>query len=296
MPAADPNSSILALDATLERLRDGANHFELLGVPRSADEEQVQAAFVALARVLHPDLPALRGDRRADATRAFQALTRARLTLTDPERRYEYIQTLPDEPASLGPIEPNPDLARIQMHRARQLLQRRDWASAEIVLRQADALFGEDFDAECRAELAWAIYNNPDNDALQRAQEARQFLDEVVESRKDAAAVAQAHYFLAIWCKLQGEVPQVKSHLEKCLSINEKHVEAQRELRLFERRRSTSTAAAPAARVSRATTSASSSSSRASSAAIPAAKTTGSFQKVPLQKKPSLLERLFGKG
>lgn len=295
--AAHANPSLVALKTTLERISSGVDHFELLGVPRSATDEQVQAAFVSLARVLHPDLPALRGEHRDDATRAFQALTRARLTLSDPERRYEYIQTLPDEPVDARPLEPNPELARIQMHRARQLLQRRDWASAEIILRQADALFGEPFDSECRSELAWALYNNRANDELRRAEEARQLLDEVIEARNDAAAVAQAHYYMAIWCKLEGEVPKVKLHLDKCLAINDKHVEAQRELRLFERRRSTSTSMALSARTSSKGRRASKSSRRASSASIePASTTSGEVRKVPLQKKPSLLERLFGKG
>lgn len=284
-----------ALRVVLQRLDDNADYFTLLGLPRGASDGEVQSAFVQMARTLHPDLPVYRGELRADATRAFQALTRARLTLTDIERRAEYVATLPAEPEAPIGEGPNPALAKIHVHRARQLILRRDWPQAQQSLRLADRLFGEPFDPECRAELAWAIFNNHANPEHERMAESRTLLEDVVGSRSSPAAVAQAHYYLAVWHKLAGDMPKVKVHLDKCLSINEKHVEAQREARLFERRRSTSVQT-PAAKMptEKAPTRTSSTSRRASSAATPIASQTGEKRKVPLEKKQSLLERLFG--
>jgi curved DNA-binding protein CbpA len=298
MSSTPSEASLDLLHATLARLAENASYYELLGVPRRASTAELQTAFVQLARSLHPDLPALRGEHHAEATRAFQALTRARLVLCDPERRAEYDRTLPQEDI-LERIEPNPELARIQLHRARQLIQRRDWAGAEWALRQADQLFGEPFDGECRAELGWAIFNNEAHDELNRAEQSRRCFEDAIGAKSSASAVAQAHYYMAIWCKLQGEVPKVKQHLDKCLEINSRHVEAQRELRLFERRRSASTSM-PAARdagrpVPTSTTRRTSGSKRAGSSSAVAAASASDKGKVPLAHKPGLLERLFGK-
>ena len=283
------------LRVVLQRLEDNADYFALLGLPRGASDGDVQSAFVQMARTLHPDLPIYRGDLRADATRAFQALTRARLTLTDVERRAEYVATLPTEPEVPVSEGPNPALAKMHVHRAKQLILRRDWLQAQQSLRLADRLFGEPCDPECRAELAWAIFNNHANPEHERMAESRTLLEEVVGSRSSPAAVAQAHYYLAVWHKITGDMPKVKVNLDKCLAINGKHVDAQREARLFERRRST-TVQTPAAKApsEKTATGISSSSRRPSSAATPSSTQTGEMRKVPLEKKQSLLERLFG--
>jgi curved DNA-binding protein CbpA len=289
------NETPEALRVVLQRIEDNADYFTLLGLPRGASDGDVQSAFVQMARVLHPDLPAYRGDLRAEATRAFQALTRARLILTDIERRAEYVSGLPQEPEVPLGNDPNPALAKIHVHRARQLIVRRDWPKAEQSLRLANRLFGEPFDPECRGELAWAILNNHANPEHERMAESRALLDEVADSRSSPAAVAQAHYYLAVWHKLAGDMPKVKAHLDKCLAINEKHVEAQREARLFERRRSTSVQT-PAAKpnIEKAPTRSSSSVRRASRSATPIGGQGAEVRKVPLEKKQSLLERLFG--
>ncbi len=291
-PTTDPAETLRAF---LARVDAGEDYYALLGLPRTATDPEVQTAFVQWARVLHPDLPALRGELRDGATRAFQTLTRVRLTLTDPQRRSEYLTSLGEVFQDSASDTPNPPLAKIHLHRARQLIQRRDWAQAEGALRVADRLFGEPFDTECRSELAWAIFNNHNHPEHDRMRETRAMLDDVIGAQRGPAAIANAHYYLAVWYKIGGDMAKVKQHLENCVKINQKHVEAQRELRLFERRRSTSVqvpqAKVPAGAAGRASSPAN---GRASSAAVPAAGAGGDGKKVPLTKKPSLLERLFG--
>lgn len=295
--SSKPPDAAEAVQQMLARIDEGADYFSLLGLPRSAADSDVQTAFVQLARLVHPDLPSLRGELRADATRAFQALTRARLVLSDPGRRAEYEASL--EPEPLLPIDekPNPELARIHMHRARQLVARRDWEQAEAALRIADRLYGDSFDPDCRAELGWAIFNNERRPEHERVAESKALLESVLATRSAPGAVAQAHYYLAVWHRITGDVPKIKLHLEKCLAINAKHVDALREQRLLERRRSTSASVAPrdaTAPVAGSTSRSSSALRRPSSVAVPSASQTGEVKKVPLEKKPTLLERLFG--
>lgn len=297
-----PGELVTKVHALLE---SGADYFALLGVNHSASPAEVKQSFVRLARNLHPDLPAFgSAAAKARATQAFQAVTRAQMILTDPARREEYLRELGIAPTDGATMEPNPELARIHMHRARQLSARRDWQGAEESLRLADLLFGEEPHDDCKVELGWAIFNTTTRDTPEKTAEAKAIWEAVIEGRGEPSAVAQAYYYSAIWCKLNGEVPKVKKFLENCLSIDERHVEAKRELRLFERRRASSASRRPTGVSRRAT----GSSRRESSSARRKTSITGEHgdapavpgrpdvKKVPLKRRTSFLERIFGKG
>lgn len=66
--------------ATTER-----DYYEVLGVPRAADEAEIKRAFRALARELHPDV-----SDAADAEQRFKEVVEAYEVLSDPERRATY--------------------------------------------------------------------------------------------------------------------------------------------------------------------------------------------------------------
>src|ERR671939_1311608 len=60
--------------------------YEVLGVPRDADETEVKKAFRRLARELHPDVNA----HDPDAEEKFKEAAEAYEILNDPERRALY--------------------------------------------------------------------------------------------------------------------------------------------------------------------------------------------------------------
>ncbi|MBC7799118.1 MAG: J domain-containing protein, partial [Gemmatimonadaceae bacterium] len=60
--------------------------YTLLGVPRTATEKQVRAAFLKLAKTSHPDMNP--GDKKAEER--FKAISGAHDLLSDPAKRARY--------------------------------------------------------------------------------------------------------------------------------------------------------------------------------------------------------------
>ena len=284
------NASLEEVQTVLARIDEGADHFEMLGVVMGSDVAVVRQAFFRLARLIHPDLAAFDDDdKRAQATKAFQIVSSAHKTLTDPAKRQKYLREIGHVEGGGVAQERNPELARIHFHRAQQLLSRKDFSGAEQGFSVAESLLGERDDHSMYiAFRAWAIYNNPRRKEVERIEEARTMWNEILESKSISEGEAEAAYFMALWCKANGEVPSVKKLLERCLKINRKHIQAERELRLFKRRRASG--AYPIADSKR--------TRRKSKATIPEPvmpKKTKKMKKVTLEKKKSWLERFFGK-
>lgn len=64
------------------------NYYEILGVERSASDEEIRDRFRKLARENHPDR--YRGPDKAEAERKFQTLTEAVNVLTNPVKRKQH--------------------------------------------------------------------------------------------------------------------------------------------------------------------------------------------------------------
>lgn len=68
------------------------NYYEVLGVERSANDQEIRDRFRKLARENHPDR--YRGTDKADAERKFQTLTEAVNVLTNPGKRRQHDEQL----------------------------------------------------------------------------------------------------------------------------------------------------------------------------------------------------------
>ena len=68
------------------------NYYEVLGVDRSASEQEIRDRFRRRARENHPDR--YRGPDKADAERKFQTLTEAVNVLTNPAKRRQHDEQL----------------------------------------------------------------------------------------------------------------------------------------------------------------------------------------------------------
>ncbi len=76
------------------------SHYETLGVPKTASEEEIKKAYKSLALKYHPDkLTNATVAEKEKSTKMFQAASEAYDVLSDPQKRKEY-----DDPASRNPF------------------------------------------------------------------------------------------------------------------------------------------------------------------------------------------------
>ncbi len=69
------------------------NYYDILGVSRNANTEEITAAFKRLVRDLHPDRFKTEEEKK-EAERKFKEITRAFNVLKDPQKRKEYDKQL----------------------------------------------------------------------------------------------------------------------------------------------------------------------------------------------------------
>jgi curved DNA-binding protein len=72
-------------------MADGRDYYEILGVPRTASQDEIQAAYRKLARTLHPDV-----NSDPAAEERFKDVSLAYDVLSDPKTRRRYDAFGPD--------------------------------------------------------------------------------------------------------------------------------------------------------------------------------------------------------
>mgnify|MGYP001213763668 CR=1 FL=1 len=82
---------------TLDRTSVNQSYYELLGVPRNANEITLHKAFRTLSKSFHPDTTTLPPE---EATFRFREVREAYELLSDPERRQQYDAVLNEQASS----------------------------------------------------------------------------------------------------------------------------------------------------------------------------------------------------
>jgi tetratricopeptide (TPR) repeat protein len=184
-----------------ETMKD-KNHFELMGIERTATEAQVKEAYFRLAKRFHPDVHHGESltDLRDQLEALFIKLGQAYETLKNPKTREAYEARLPRDKATgralPGPPEPEPPPPP---------------PDPEAIARQAeeDIRKAEKF---IEQEKYW---------------DAIQLLDTAIPLAKNPKLIARGHIAMAK-AKLKNPkwVKEAETTLKELLRIDPKHVEA----------------------------------------------------------------------
>jgi hypothetical protein len=227
-PPADetPQAQLARLRGVVARL-DKGTHFEALGLDKRATPAEVKKAFVLLARDLHPDTVTdpSQGELRGVKEGLFARVNEAAQVLGDDVRRKEY-------EAELTGDKKDVDVGRIfdaeeKFQKAEILIKARKYREGVALLDEAIQL--NDQEAEF---YAWRGYAR-----FLLAGDRKQAFDECATEIKKALKLVDrclpAHLFLGHMHKVVGNVKAATSSFQRVLDLDDKHVEAQRELRLM---------------------------------------------------------------
>ncbi len=205
------------------------NHFEVLGLAKEAPAETVKPAYLKLARHYHPDMtpqgaPEAYAKARADV---FARITEANRVLSDPKSRAEYVAEL-----AAGGTGEKVDISAILaaeefFQKGCILVKARKFPEAVKMLD--DAIKASPDEGEY---YAWRGYARFFLEADKKVGHAEAMKDLAVCGRKNPNVAAQ-YYFLGNMAKLMGDLKNAKTHFQKCVQLDPKHIDAQRELRMM---------------------------------------------------------------
>ena len=204
--------------------------FSALGIPEGSHVEAARAAYFRLSKLWHPDrLPADLAPFRLEVEKVFEHMTRAHRTLTDADARRDYLAgggsgvTRGSAPAGARP--------RAEMIREiDQALAKREFHAAEAASRHLAGADPED--AEAQALVAWAttLAGEGSEDTLRAA---LPLLDKAVNRDRHCE---RAHYYRGTVHKRLGSNAAAFRDFTRVVSLNPKHIDAQREIRIYEMR------------------------------------------------------------
>jgi curved DNA-binding protein CbpA len=223
---------------------DTYDYYELLGVPRDATAEQIQTAFFDAAKRFHPDkLGAELADLRVSSARLFARMSEARQTLTEPLLRQQYDAKLghgvahddgEDEQKRIHEIIN----AATSFQKAEVLLKKRMLAEAEKEARRAHEADPEQ--ADYLALLAWI--NASKTESLAQLPESLGQLNMAVAMSPENDKI---RFYRAQILSRLGRKQEALVDYKFVVTKNPRNIDAQRELRLSEMRKSQISAPAP---------------------------------------------------
>jgi len=203
------------------------NKFEALGLATTATEKQIREAGRDLAKRYHPDNYFEAPPRVQETVNTlFAIFQEAYTTLKNKETREDYRVSLGGTSQETAPVKGDPALSKVSVHKGRRLLGKKRYL--EAVKRFRDATLHDPTNAEAQIMFGWARYLET-RDAMIGTTELEKAL------RLDARS-ADAWYYLGRIAFLQKDTVRAAKRYRKALSFQETHTEAQRELRLLERR------------------------------------------------------------
>jgi curved DNA-binding protein CbpA len=209
------------------------DYYTILGVARDAPTSAIQTSFFALAKKWHPDrLGPEYDDVRELATRVFARMSEGHHLLIDETQRGEYDGVLQQGGGSAEEQEQVHQVLRAatNFQKAEVLLKKHNLAGAEEHVRLA--LEDDPGQADYVALYAWIQSQNP----------GRERFDDLIGMLNDAVNKEpkneRARYYRGQLLKRTGKLEGAIRDFRWVVDHNPKHLDATRELRLYEMRKS----------------------------------------------------------
>ncbi|MBN2196201.1 MAG: DnaJ domain-containing protein [Polyangiaceae bacterium] len=202
--------------------------YGLLEIDKTAPTALIQAAYVKLAKVWHPDkLPPSMTHRRNDATRLFAKLSEARRLFCDAEERarFDYEQTSGEsEEATVTRVVE----AANEFRRAELFSRRNDFGAA---ITHAEAAYkGDDEQPEYAALFAYVVVQSGTPLEPKRLEELVQLVEKAVE--RDGENV-RIRLYRAFVLKRAGRMEDAQRDFRFVARHDRHNVDAMREIRLY---------------------------------------------------------------
>jgi curved DNA-binding protein CbpA len=219
----------------LERARLIArqNYYELLELPRDCREEQIEAARSVLLKRFDPNqLPEELAQVRDRAQAIADQVAEAADTLRDAERRRRYDRELDAGGAfNVRPSVQRGLEAEAHHRKAEAMLKRKDYGGALHEAERALAIGGPC--ARFDALYGYLLY-------LRGAATGKvdpRAIEHLARALKRDPRCVQANYYMAVMLKQDGQADKAHEHFARVLKLQPGHLDAAREVRLFETRK-----------------------------------------------------------
>jgi curved DNA-binding protein CbpA len=209
----------------------GKNHFETLGVEKSAGTPEIKSAFRRLARAYHPDFFEKNPEKQAVATKIFGIVAKAYGALSNEKERRKYIECL-----EKGAVDDSTVIfdkivmAEDAFKKGKASLRLGNFAGARENFERAVEFNPED--GEICAYLGWTVFNT--GKTPQDSARARELISNAIKMN---GKLSMGYYFLGSIHRVEGDEEKALMFYEKALHLDPKLVEAQREVRLINMRR-----------------------------------------------------------
>ena len=224
-------------------MMDRQNYFEMLGVKESAESNEISKRYMILAKQWHPDrMPPELSELRPWVEEIFHLFTVASDTLGDTKKRVEYQKTVmqgggtPESERKLNVMVE----AAINFQKVDVLVKRRRYDDALEICRAAMSVVRKE--ADYPAMAAWILLLRDGIEKEKVADEIRSLLRKTFSINSDHV---QGHFVRAHFLKRQGDHDKALKHFTKVSRLDPKNLEALREVRLGNMRKSRGRSSAP---------------------------------------------------
>jgi curved DNA-binding protein CbpA len=225
----------------------GQDYFQMLGVEQAATKDDIQRAYLKLAKTWHPDrLPAPLAGVKDVCAKLFAHLSEAQAALLDDEKRAKYLVLIKEG----GGTKDEQDLvqtllaAAAEFQKADYFLKKNDLFQAEMHVRKAHQADPEQ--ADYLALLTWLEAQKSQYLGKEKTLEKIALLDKAIKLN---ANCERAYFYRAMLFKRANMPREAIRDLKRCVEINPKSLDAARELRLIHiRKEGPATAGGPAAK------------------------------------------------